>query len=115
MQFLAKYGKSYTSKNELPSRYQIFKQRYQLVQSFNSKSDATSKLAINRFADMTYEELSLGIELPYDFYQIEKVNPHLLDIMDKNLTKNVDWRDSDVIGPVHDQGKCQSCWAFTTT
>ena len=58
MQFIAKYGKSYTSKNDLPSRYQLFKQRYQLVQSYNSKIDATSKLAINRFADLSHEELS---------------------------------------------------------
>ena len=44
VQFIAKYGKSYSSKSEIPARYQIFKDRYLLVQSHNSKIGVTSKL-----------------------------------------------------------------------
>lgn len=35
--------------------------------------------------------------------------------MDKNLTVYLDWRDKFKVAKVHDQGKCQSCWAFTTS
>ena len=75
----------------------------------------TSKLEINSFADIKPEEFGKGLVIPEDYHQIEKVNPRLLDIMDKNLSLTFDWRDTDKDGPVHDQGVCQSCWAFTTS
>ena len=59
--FIAKYGKSYSSKEEIPKRFAIFTERYQKIKEHNSRPGALSKMAINHFADMTYEELPKGL------------------------------------------------------
>lgn len=30
-----------------------------------------------------------------------------------NIPQSLDWRDYGVVGPVHNQGSCNSCWAFS--
>ena len=46
--FIAKYGRSYASKTELPARYEAFKQNYLTIQNHNSKgSKHIFSLAIN--------------------------------------------------------------------
>lgn len=30
-----------------------------------------------------------------------------------NIPTHIDWRDYGVVGPVHNQGSCNSCWAFS--
>lgn len=30
-----------------------------------------------------------------------------------NIPNELDWRDYGVVGPVHNQGSCNSCWAFS--
>lgn len=61
VKYIARFGKSYSSKKEYPDRYQIFKQRFLMVKAHNNKKDATSKLAINKFADMRPDELGKSI------------------------------------------------------
>ena len=78
VKYIAKYGKSYSNKKEYPDRYQIFKQRYLMVKAHNNKKNVTSKLSINKFADMRPEEIGKSIELPDNYYQIKKANPLLL-------------------------------------
>lgn len=86
-----------------------------MVKAHNNKKDATSKLSINKFADMRPDEFGKTIQLPDNFYQIEKANPLHLNNLNQEVPKFIDWRDKDKEGPVYDQGKCQSCWAFTTS
>jgi len=59
--FIAKYGKSYSSKEDIPKRFATFSERYIKIKEHNSRSDAVSKMAINHFADMSYEEFPKGM------------------------------------------------------
>ena len=52
IQFIAKYGKSYVSKNEHMKRAEIFKANMQMIREENLKGENTFTLGVNRFADM---------------------------------------------------------------
>lgn len=56
MQFLAKYGKTYASKSDMGSRFEIFSANYDKIQAHNSQSDAF-KMGVNQFTDLTVEEM----------------------------------------------------------
>ena len=46
MQFLAKFGKTYASKSDMGSRFEVFSQNYDRIQAHNSQSDAY-KMGVN--------------------------------------------------------------------
>ena len=52
IKFIAKYGKSYTSKEELPKRFEIFERSYNLVKEHNAQEGVQFTLAINHLADL---------------------------------------------------------------
>ncbi len=54
--FLARHGRAYRSKEEHARRLEIFRGTYEMVQRHNARAEATSVLEINRFADMEDEE-----------------------------------------------------------
>jgi hypothetical protein len=54
--FVQQHGKSYSSVEEFSARFAIFKQWMNYIEGHNSKADKTYELAINKFADHTWEE-----------------------------------------------------------
>jgi hypothetical protein len=67
MNFLAKHGRSYASKHEVNSRFQVFSQNYDMIEEHNN-NNMHFKKTINKFADLTddeFHELYLGgINIP---------------------------------------------------
>ncbi len=47
IQFIARYGRAYASKEELPKRFEIFSKNYNMVQAHNSKEKSMFKMEIN--------------------------------------------------------------------
>lgn len=89
-----------------------------MVKAHNLKPQATSKLAINKFADISDEEWRIikGSNSRSGEGEIpEKIDISQLDIMATNVTMDMDWSYTDFNGPVYDQGQCLGgCWAFST-
>lgn len=56
MKFVAKYGKSYGTKEEYEFRLQQFKSAYSTIQTENSKNGNTFTVGVNKFADLTNAE-----------------------------------------------------------
>ena len=57
MQFLAKYGKTYASKSDMGSRFEIFSANFDKIKAHNSQEDAY-KMGVNQFSDMTFQEMN---------------------------------------------------------
>jgi len=107
--FVQQHGKSYSSVEEFSSRFAVFKNWLNYIETHNAKAEKTYELAINKFADHTWEEFK-AMYLGYRYqnrtriYDLHTTAP---------VTTAVDWRTKGCVNPVKDQGQCGSCWAFS--
>jgi hypothetical protein len=56
MKYVAKYGKSYGTKEEYDFRAKVFKQTLAKISMNNGRNDVTYRLGVNKFADYTEAE-----------------------------------------------------------
>jgi Cathepsin propeptide inhibitor domain (I29) len=57
MHFLAKHGKTYATKNDMNSRYEIFAENFDKIEEHNANNEHFKK-TINKFSDLTNEEFT---------------------------------------------------------
>ena len=107
MRFVARYDKSYGTKEEYEARSRIFKTNLDLIRQHAAGGSFT--LGVNRFADWTQEEYrklrSPG--RPKRKEGGQKVNA-------VNIPSNVDWRQDGTVTPVLDMGGCGASYAFSS-
>lgn len=120
MNFLAQYGKTYSSKSHLHTRYQTFASNYKQMKTHNAKSDKGYEMGLNQFSDLSLEEFTDqyhkdGLAIPTEETKVVH-KPHLgaTLVIESETPDNVDWRAAGKVTIPQDQSSCGSCWAFTT-
>ncbi|KAK9081620.1 hypothetical protein Syun_031403 [Stephania yunnanensis] len=110
--FAHRYGKRYGSVEEMRRRFENFVESLETVKATNKKG-LTYRLALNKFADMSWEEFQAQkLGAPQNCSATTKSTHKLKEGI---LPRTKDWREDGIVSPVKDQGHCGSCWTFSTT
>jgi hypothetical protein len=121
-QWIARYNKDYVDDTlEKTKRLGIFKSNAAAIAQHNANPASTFIMAINEFADLTFEEfastrlglnMSLGGSLRDRAVSNEKpaaASFRYANMDAKDIPSAIDWRKKGAVTPVKNQGMCGSC------
>ncbi|XP_020269245.1 oryzain gamma chain-like [Asparagus officinalis] len=112
VRFARRHEKRYETVEEIHRRFKIFSESLDLIRSTNRKG-LSYKLGINRYADLSWEEFkATRLGAAQNCSATLRGNHKMTN---EALLETKDWREDGIVSPVKDQGKCGSCWTFSTT
>ena len=117
--FLIKYNKTYLDEKEYLNHLKIFNKSLNIINNHNKNH--LFNLSINKFSDLTEEEMK-KYKSGNLFEKLKRDNLRTLyvcdgddDINDEDieLPKRLDYREKGALNPIISQGSCGSCSAFS--
>jgi len=112
--FKLDHNKKYEANGEDESRFEIFKANVDIIDEHNSK-DSSYKLGVNAFADLTSDEFAGIYTGGYLADMPRRMGLPFPNMSLEDAPEAVDWVNSGAVTDVKNQGRCGSCWAFSTT
>jgi len=113
--FVGQYNKKYDNKDELVQRFGVFMDNLDTIVAHNA-GGATWTMAVNEFADLTWEEFKVG---RFGYNGSLRGFRRSLPTVDASsmftLPASVDWTTKGAVTPIKNQEQCGSCWAFSST
>jgi C1A family cysteine protease len=113
-QWMATFGKVYADAAEIERRFEIFKDNVEYIESFNTAGNKPYKLSVNKFADLTNEELKVarnGYRRPLQTRPMKVTSFKYENVTDVPAT--MDWRKKGAVTPIKDQGQCGKLYHCT--
>lgn len=110
VEFVAKHKKSYESFEIFQERFVIYRDNMEYVEMMNS-GQTNYTLGETTFADLTLDEFRALH--PKSVFGAKKCSAYAFT--GKSIPASLDWRETDKVTGVKDQGQCGSCWSFSST
>ncbi|CAK9099301.1 Senescence-specific cysteine protease SAG39 (Cysteine proteinase SAG39) (Protein SENESCENCE-ASSOCIATED GENE 39), partial [Durusdinium trenchii] len=117
--FIAKFEKSYATKEERQKRFEIFTENMGHIEKHNAAGH-NYQLGVTAFADLKPDEFAfdhvgcmIKSEKPWSglpYLGREEYNSNTTA-----LPKSLDWTKKGAVTDPKNQGKCGSCWSFSTS
>ncbi|KAJ0984362.1 hypothetical protein J5N97_002718 [Dioscorea zingiberensis] len=114
--WLVKHHKNYNGLFEKEKRYNIFKDNLKFIDEHNAAGNHSITLGLTVFADLTndeYRKTYLGFRQPAGLKMSSEESNGYHFNESEWLPDFVDWRLKRAVVPVKNQGRCNSCWAFS--
>lgn len=121
--FESRFGKKYDiASGEREERKKIFTANLKFISDFNSDEKHTITLGVGPFADLSEEEFKEYVSRgKVDLNKVESPWGNLpkrgtvKSVDEKFLPESIDWLEKGGVTHVKNQGRCGSCWSFSTT
>lgn len=119
--YISKFQKSFLTKEEYKARLANFRSTFEEVKLHNSNKASSFKMGLNKFSDWSKSEIDsiLTFREPTDTDEDntndDDIDEPLLradDIL--SAPASVDWRAKGAVTQVLDQGRCGSCYTYST-
>ena len=108
------HAKSYPTAAEESLRNQRWRESFAEVSAHNAKRSSW-KAGLNHFSDLSWEEFRSTVLMHGQNCSATHERTLWKPPLDKLLPIRIDWRNVGALNAVKNQGKCGSCWTFSTT
>ncbi|XP_045193221.2 procathepsin L-like [Mercenaria mercenaria] len=121
--FKVKFNRTYDTRTEENYRYTVFTENLKSILVHNMEADKgryTFWLGINQFSDLTSREFNkiyanLRVDANVQQKHTYAKNKIKHDNNNVSLPREIDWRHTNCVTHVKNQGSCGSCYAFAAT